>query len=86
MNSRVRDTRLELSGPSDVGSSSGRKDVSNGDVLDEGRVDLGSVEGSLEDGSEKIFRQAVLEASLLGLRARVEDEKEKREKGEGRSA
>jgi len=81
----MRDSTLQLSSSSDVGSSSGRKDVSDGDVLDEGRVDVGSVEGSLENSGEEILRATVFETSLLGLSSKAERKSKgkKREEEEG---
>ena len=67
MDVRVRDPSLELSRPGHIRSSSGRKHVPDRDILNQLRINLGSIKRSLKHSREEILRKTVLEASLLGL-------------------
>lgn len=49
------------------GAGAGSKHIANGDILNEGRVDLGALENGLEDTSEEITCGCVLEGSLAAL-------------------
>lgn len=49
------------------GTGAGSKHVADGDILNEGRVDLGALENGLEDTCEEIAGGCVLEASLAAL-------------------
>lgn len=49
------------------GTGAGSKHIADGDILNEGRVDLGALENGLEDTSEQIACGRVLEGSLAAL-------------------
>lgn len=49
------------------GTGAGSKHIADGDILNEGRVDLGALENGLEDASEEVACGCVLEGSLAAL-------------------